>query len=51
MDKNTIPLDRLPVPKINPMRTPRGSGVGKPELKRHLDEYYAPGFIKSYFRV
>lgn len=49
MDKIYIPLDSLPLPRINSIKTPKAGVVNKIKTKTHLDEYYADSFIESYF--
>jgi hypothetical protein len=51
MDKINIPLDHLPMPHINPIKTPRAGVTKDVKTKTHLDEYYAEKFIKSYFKI
>jgi len=52
MDKSDIPMDRLPVPSVSKAtQTTRQPDHSKAEIYTYLDEYFAPSFIKSYFKV
>ena len=52
MDKRDIPLDNLPVPSASKAtQTTRQPEHSKAEILTYLDEYFAPSFIKSYFKV
>ena len=52
MDKKHIPLDKLPLPSLSKAtQTVRQPEQPRPVILTYLDEYFAPSFIKSYFKV